>query len=380
MSVKVFKVEAILKDDGRYKPSQKVLKQKNFYEKAKNEIIQNIIDPDQQPAIDLNIQNHYQRSTRTLGSYVTLDWSHRLNILRTIEAIKSYSTDNSRKRPLNILMVAEPGSGKSHFVKCLAEYLKGYNVSPVLFNMATFKDPDDLIQPIESVRNLKVQDKLPILFIDEFDSDKTNYPILLPLLWDGEVQLGNRNLKLGKLIIILAGSDQKVISTIENAQKMQINESDSKDETKLFDVLSRINGGLINIPSLDLITAKRDRRADKVCISITLLQRRFGKDIHLVPWSLLKFIGETKFRYGVRSIALMIDLIPHESLVDHKIQIERLNLPLKSIFTMKNSVLAYHILPTDKDKDAQGIIDRWKKICNYNTMVRFIQPQEEEDN
>jgi len=380
MSISISRVEAILKDDGRYKPSSKILKQRDLYEKANNEIIQNIIDPDQQPGMDIDIRNIYQRSTRTLGSYVTLDWLHRLKILRTIDEIKKYSIDFSKKRPLNILMVAEPGSGKSHFVKCLAESLKGYNVSPVLFNMATFQAPDDLIQPIEAVRNLKVQDKLPILFIDEFDSEKKNYPALLPLLWDGEVHLGYRELKLGKLIIILAGSSRQVISTIEDARKMENRETSTEDDSKLFDVLSRINGGLIDIPPLDLKTNNSDRRADKVCMSLTLLQKRFGKDLHLVTWSLLKFIGETKFRYGVRSIALLIDLIPQDSLKDNCIQIGSLNLPLKSVSSIKNSVLAYHILPSEKDKDVSGIIERWHKISNYSTMVRFSDPQEEEDN
>ena len=380
MSITISKVEAILKDDGRYKPPSRILKQRNFYKKAYNEIIHQIIDSDQPPEMELDIRDHYQRSTRTLGSYVTLDWSHRLKILRTIDEIKNYSIDFSKKRPLNILMVAEPGSGKSHFVKCLADSLKGSNVSPVLFNMATFQAPDDLIQPIEAVRNLKVQDKLPILFIDEFDSEEKNYPALLPLLWDGEVHLGYRELKLGKLIIILAGSRRKVISTIEGARKMENSETATEDDSKLFDVLSRINGGLIDIPPLDLKSYDRDRRADKVCMSLTLLQRRFGKDLHLVPWSLLKFIGETKFRYGVRSIALLIDLIPQDSLKDNCIQIGSLNLPLKSVSSIKNSVLAYHILPSDKDKDVNGIIERWHKIGNYSTMVRFSDPQEEEDN
>jgi hypothetical protein len=282
-------------------------------------------------------------------------------------------------------MLAEPGSGKSHFVKCLAEKLKDDNISPVAYNMAIFEGAEDLVQPIERIRNLKVQDKLPIFFIDEFDSNKNNYPLLLPLLWDGEVQLGNRELKLGKLVIILAGSNDSISSTIKKVQKMEkrtkAKENDTKkdDESKLVDLLSRINGGIIDIPSLDLFDSGRDRRVDKICIALSLLQNRFGDSLQLVPWSLLKFIGETKFSYGIRSIALLVDLIPYPKELIGRISMDELKLPLNSTNELKCSALAYHIEPSEEDKDVDGIINRWKRISNTNAFVRFTEAQEDED-
>ena len=50
---------------------------------------------------------------------------------------------------------------------------------------------------MDAVRNFKVLDKMPILFPDEFDSDPSKYALLLPLLWDGEVHVGHRDLKTG---------------------------------------------------------------------------------------------------------------------------------------------------------------------------------------
>ena len=61
-------------------------------------------------------------------------------------------------------MIAAPGSGKSHFVKCLSESFVNTNVGAVTYNMASLEKLEDLLQPIEGVRNLKVQDKLPIFF------------------------------------------------------------------------------------------------------------------------------------------------------------------------------------------------------------------------
>ena len=89
----------------------------------------------------------------------------------------------------------------------MARSFRLWNVdaASVDYNMANLQSIEDLSQPLDAIRNLKVIDKLPILFLDEFDSDKRNYSLLLPLLWDGELHIGHSNLMLGKLVIILAG-------------------------------------------------------------------------------------------------------------------------------------------------------------------------------
>jgi len=53
-------------------------------------------------------------------------------------------------------------------------------VQAVTFNMATMRSPDDMAQPIDELRNLKVNDRFPLLFLDEFDSDPSHYAALLP--------------------------------------------------------------------------------------------------------------------------------------------------------------------------------------------------------
>lgn len=340
--------------------------------KKLTEIFLNAAKPERN-ATEIDIHLSYARSMRSLGSYVTLDWNHKLNINRIIRAIKNYSSDNTQKRPLNIIMLAEPGSGKTHFVKCLAENLHENNVAAVTFNMATMQQAEDLVQPLEAIRNLKVQDKLPILFIDEFDSDFKNFPILLSLLWDGEIHLGHRELKMGKLIIILAGSNPNIIETIKEIQKMEKGSDTFKENNKLVDLMSRINGGLLEIPNLD------KRKTDKICLTISLLQKRFGKNLRLAPWALLKFVAETKFRYGVRSIALLIDTIPYSSEIIDKLTINDLKLPLSKEIEIKKSNLAYHIITSDNDGDISGIIARWNNINKYDTLVSFMKVLEEEE-
>ena len=224
---------------------------------------------------------------------------------------------------------------------------------------------------MDELRNLKVNDRFPLLFLDEFDSDPTHYPALLPLLWDGELQVGHRDLKLGKAVIVLAGSNPDLPKAMDQSAKMRL-ETDSTDGDiipgKLIDLLSRINGGVINIPDLDLRTEQRDRRVDKVCISVALIKGRFGNDVFEVPRSLLRFIAHTTFRYGVRSIAHLIDVIESESFVERVLKGDALGLPLLSEEALQDSSLRLHLL--DKDQ-AFGIVNRWKEFSKDKTGIRL---------
>jgi hypothetical protein len=248
-------------------------------------------------------------------------------------------------------------------------------ISAVTYNMATMENMADLIQPLEAVRNLKVIDRLPILFLDEFDSNPKNYQLLLPLLWDGEIHVGHRDLKLGKVIIIIAGSNPEISKVMKAAKNMKKDLTDDNIEmkTKLVDLLSRINGGLFEIPELDIEKGDRDRRVDKVCITISLLKQRFGENLQLVPWCLLRFVGLNKFRYGVRSLAHLIDRIPWNPIDSGMLNQEDLQLPLMSRGELKNSSLAYHLIAEEESED---IVAMWKEILQNKILVRFIQKEE----
>jgi hypothetical protein len=287
-----------------------------------------------------------------------LDDQHRSEIQKLIKQITSYLRDSTRKRPFNALMLAAPGAGKSHFIKQLASKMKDEQVQAVTFNMANMQSADDMAQPIDELRNLKVNDKFPLLFLDEFDSDPARYAALLPLLWDGELQVGHRDLKLGKAVIVLAGSNPDLPKTMDQSAKMRLetNEDGFKPPGKLIDLLSRINGGVINIPDLDLRSENRDRRVDKVCVAIALIKARFGDDLTQVPRSLLRFIAHTTFRYGVRSIAHLIDVIEREAYNNKILKGDGLGLPIASQEALHDSSLKLHLL--DKDQGF-GIVNRW---------------------
>lgn len=351
---------------------------KQRYAESREEILSKIFCDEPPRDDEINIEEPYQRSTFTLREYVTLDYEHKRDIDRMKRTISHYAKDITRKRPLNIVMIAQPGSGKSHIIRCLAAAMGQLNVSAVTFNMANLVNIDDLIQPLDAVRNLKVADRIPILFLDEFDIQTRNYSLLLPLLWDGELHIGHRDLKLGKVVIVLAGSDLGIKKTIKKARSMQKEserEEPEGEEKKLVDLLSRINGGVFEIPELELVSKSRDRRVDKVCIGLSLLQQRFGGDLELAPWSLLHFIAVNKFRYEIRSIAHLIELIPAEAFSSNHLDPEMIDLPLDSLKDLEKSSLAYHLVAHDEPEE---IIETWERVSTIERLVRFQSAPEEE--
>jgi len=346
---------------------------------ARRKIIEQVVERKGKDA-EIDLVAAYERSAGLLGRYVTLDSRHYEAIHRVRQQISKYAEDKTRGRPLSFLMQAEPGSGKSHFVKCLAESLKRHDAVAVDYNMASLEKMEDLVQPLDAVRNLKVQDRLPILFLDEFDSDPDRYPLLLPLLWDGELIVAHRNLKLGKLVIILAGSGDVIGKAMAAAKTMW--PLVDRGDGKLVDLLSRINGGELEIPPMDLCKGGRDRRADKVCITISLLQARFGSDLRLVPLSLLRFVATTKFRYSARSIANLVDLVkPFKPDAKEWCQLthEQLQFPFDSVSRLRNSALVGHICCESEDGPKE-IITKWGTLASDEAYVRILnEPVEGEE-
>lgn len=347
---------------------------RRLFDTSRDAIISKIInsqESEEEDSEEIDITEPYEMSKTFVGNYVTLDYPHWVSIRNMRETIADYAADRTRVRPLNILMQAAPGSGKSHLVRCLSNALRRPRASTVECNMASFQRADDLLQPLDEVRNLKVADRLPVLFLDEFDSEENRYPMLLPLLWDGQINIGHRNLKLGKLVIILAGSKRCVSDAMKQSKTMMPKVEDV-DGTKLVDLLSRINGGEIDIPSLELQEGSRDRRVDKVCLALSLLQSRFGDSLELVPLSLLYMIAVSHFQHGVRSMAHFIDCITPPFTEGREmpkaITTENLVFPMSSPTELQESTLSYHLCSAG---GPEAIIDTWRSASARRTVVRF---------
>jgi hypothetical protein len=142
---------------------------------------------------------------------------------------------------------------------------------------------------------------------------------------------------------------------------------------KLTDLLSRINGGELTIPLLDEVTDDRDRRVDKVCLTLSLLRQRFGPQLAAVPWALLRFVAETKFRYGVRSISHLIDVIPFKDFEKGTLLTGDLRLPLETAEDLTSSSLASHLIERG---GPPAVVKRWNNLRPHEASVRFDKPKQ----
>lgn len=319
------------------------------------------------PPDDCDISGEIVTSKDLLGKYVTLDPDHFIGIMRAIRDIKRYCNAKTLNRPLNILLQAPPGSGKSHFVKCLAGTVDKMKVTNC--NMTGVETTGDLAVSLEDVRNSKSDDRLPLLFLDEFDAHEL-YGELLPLLWDGELMVKSHVLKVGKIVIVLAGSKPKLEEIVALGQNTSAKApyEGKKMPAKLEDLLSRINGPSIRIPPL------QERPVDKVCIAVSLLLGRFPKLLK-VPWALLYFVGKAEFRYGVRSIFNIISLVDEIDDSGRELLIDSVKLPLANADDFGNSSLANHLYHKHGN---EALVKLWKGAIEKNVTVE-IAPEPEMD-
>jgi len=329
-----------------------------FYH-SRNNIIDNVLGHDPTQNSEINVVQSYAISRLTLGEYIVLDYKRRSSILNTTRAIIKYNNNAFQNRPLNFLMHAAPGSGKSYFIKSIvkSESLNNF-CEKVVYDMTSFRGIEDFLSPLEAARNIKVRKKLPILFLDEVDSNDQLYSIVLPLLWDGNLPIAGMNLELGKSVIILATSKDLTKDLAERRKEIK----------KLDDFLSRINGGFVEIPSIDLVTTQRDLRADKVCIALSLFGRRYSQKFKSAPWNILYFIGHVSFRYNVRSITTLIDQLPDfGDTFDLDILTDSFNF-LKTTRSLKESFFCYHI----DDDQIDEAVELWNMVEKNTSSVIFL--------
>lgn len=318
---------------------------------------------------EIDISAQIKLSGETLLGYVTLNWEFKSEIIKLINEISSYIDDKTIKRPLNILLNGDPGSGKSFFIDALVKKLANKKVEHVSFNMASLTKLDDFQTPLGELAGIK-NSRIPLFYLDEFDSSSAYINILLPILWEGKFQFSKATFEREKLIIILSGSS----SIIENMKKISksmdkslLNDdvSNTKEKNKIIDLLSRINGGTYQIPGL---TKYKPFIVDRICIAVAILKKRF-KTLEYVPWNLLKFVAskEFEYRFGARSIYTLLNLIPESSFSNGKIDGNKLNLPLIDGKRLWKSVLSYHLIPYEVP---QNIIDSWLSCSSYKYPVK----------
>lgn len=297
---------------------------------------------------------------RGVKNYTSTNWKSRENIRKLQDNIATY-LDSKAERPLNVLIIAPAGSGKSHLVKCLSKEMP--NLGVVEFNMATMDTPEDFARALDEARSVRIRDKIPFLFLDEFDSHKQKfYPMLLPVLWDGTFRAGGRDLTLGKIIIVLAASGSRLVTEVDRMREMRLDGADIDSQQgpeKEKDLLSRINGGVLELKGLIDET-------DKIIIAASLLRERIHRlrsKLEWIPRGLLVFLARVNYRFDVRSLRTIVEHLQFGGADETRLQIEGVRSTLSSDpQELKDSAAAGHLQHAD---GCHGVVSLWNECMQY---------------
>jgi len=218
--------------------------------------------------------------TPVFGSYVTRNAGFAKELQSLNAIVKAYVDRPDVGRPLNILLAAEPGSGKSFLIKQLAESIapkEERDKFPFLeFHVAAFSSSDDLYGILHRVQSLNLQGKLPFILFDEVDGKVAGQHILAKFLapmWDGKFHLARETFTLGKAVFAFAASAMVPAPSLhtvlgEDIEKLQVSITYEDFKMQWENLVAKsIRSGNDNSP--DRIEKKKDflDRIDRiVCI------------------------------------------------------------------------------------------------------------------
>ena len=216
------------------------------------------------------------------------------------DALSAYLSRPSQKRPFNILLRADPGSGKSYFVECLARRVRALakgrgrdeNLHPLLevnlsavASAAAFEE--QLLDVYNDIRDERAAGKTPVVMLDEFDSlvshgdsqDGRNDGMsrilakMLAPLWDGVFYTGHKARRLGGFVLIMVVSDPTFLE--------QLDVGKGRDFESRLDVR-------FELPSP---SDPAEQFESNVRVALSMLVKHFGSDVEYVELAVLEALG-----------------------------------------------------------------------------------------
>jgi len=256
-----------------------------------------------------------------LGNLTTVDRWEIESYQNIRNLILDYSANANSKRPLSIAVFGSPGSGKSFGVTEIATNILPGKVQKLEFNVSQFVSPLDLGVAFQKVRDVILEGKLPLVFFDEFDSDKDGIALgwiksfLMPMQ-DGRFRDEGGEHPIGKCILVFAGG------TAPNFEQftMPLNNPVATSDVQSFknikgpDFISRLRG------SLDVLGPNPNSKKDLNFIlrralllrSLCMRDRRLNADgTAVLPVSqniIHAMLMVPEYKHGARSMEAILDM------------------------------------------------------------------------
>lgn len=177
------------------------------------------------------------RGEGSIKGYLCSGGQKRDGINRTLFSLHEYNQKKDPDYPLNCLLVASPGWGKSFLAKSIAKMFNFYFME---FSMSQMASTTDLVECFDTICSYQSMhnDKL-LIFMDEVNCEIQGSPamgLLLSPIWDGSYTRNGRSFRLKPAVWMFASTES-------------INELIKHN--KGLDYTSRLNGPVVNLDLYD---------------------------------------------------------------------------------------------------------------------------------
>jgi len=246
----------------------------------------------------------------SLGALTTVDRWEIESYQNIRNLILDYANGESM-RPLSIAVFGSPGSGKSFGVTEIAKNILPGKIEKLEFNVSQFTSLSDLGVAFQKVRDTILGGKLPLVFFDEFDSDRDGLSLgwvksfLMPMQ-DGKFRDDSGEHPLGRCILVFAGGTATAFEEF-------IKQDEAFKNIKGPDFISRLRG-TINVFGPN----KKDSDDINYILRRALLLRslcerdrrlNFDKGIAPVSTSIVRaMLHVPEYKHGARSMEAILDM------------------------------------------------------------------------
>jgi len=239
----------------------------------------------------------------SFGNFTTIDrWE--IEAYQNIRNLILDYANSETTRPLSIAVFGSPGSGKSFGVTEIAKNILPGKIEKLEFNVSQFTSLSDLGAAFQKVRDTIVTGKLPLVFFDEFDSDRDGVQLgwlktfLMPMQ-DGKFRDDSGEHPLGRCILVFAGG---TAATFEEFAYDNTNFKNIKGP----DFVSRLRG-TINVLGPNAKDENDKNHILRRALLLRSLVQRHG--ISAVSSKIIHaLLHVPEYKHGARSMEAILDM------------------------------------------------------------------------